>query len=107
MIPIYAAADPVEVEIVRAYLASHQIDTVVLGSALWSARGELQADAYPRLLLRDDADESRARDLLKRYEHRRHAQASWTCDCGETSPVTFEICWSCGEERPDTLSDLP
>lgn len=100
MVPVYSAADPVEVEILRAYLASHEIDTVVLGSPLWSARGELQADAYPRLLLRDDADEVRARDLLRQYEHRRHAHASWLCTCGERSPVTFEICWSCGVERP-------
>jgi hypothetical protein len=100
MTPVYAAADPVEVEILRAYLAAHGIDTVVLGSPLWGARGELQADAYPRLMLQDERDESRARDLLRRYERGRHAHASWICACGEHSPVTFEICWACGSERP-------
>jgi hypothetical protein len=100
MIPVYSAADPVEAEILRAYLASHGIDAVVLGSPLASARGELQADAYPRLMLQDRADEPRARELLRRYEHGRHAHASWLCACGERSPVTFEICWSCGIERP-------
>lgn len=100
MIPVYSAADPVEVEILRSYLASHGIDAVVLGSQLWGARGELQADAYPRLVLRDAADEPRARALLREYEHRRHAHAAWHCACGEQSPVTFEICWACGAERP-------
>lgn len=99
MTPVYAAADPVEVEIVRAYLAAHGIDAIVLGSPLWGARGELQADAYPRLVLQDHRDETRARELLQRYEHGRHAHAAWTCVCGERSPVTFESCWSCGTDR--------
>lgn len=100
MTPVYSAADPVEVEILRTYLAAHGIEALVLGSPLWGAHGELQADAHPRLVLRDDADEVRARELLRQYEHRRHAHASWRCGCGEHSPVTFEICWSCGAERP-------
>ncbi|MES0872910.1 DUF2007 domain-containing protein [Sinimarinibacterium thermocellulolyticum] len=100
MIPVYSAADPVEAEILRAFLAAHGIETVVLGAPLWGARGELQADVYPRLALRDEADEAHARELLRQYERRRHAHACWPCVCGECSPVTFEVCWSCGSERP-------
>lgn len=97
---VYSAADPLEAEILRAYLAAHGIETRVIGAPLWGARGELPADAYPRLVLCDDRDDGRARELLRLYERRRHAHALWRCACGEESPVTFETCWACGVERP-------
>ncbi|MDD3764584.1 MAG: DUF2007 domain-containing protein [Nevskiales bacterium] len=98
---LYEAADPVEAEILRAMLASHSIEVSITGSGLWSGRGELPANAYPRLILSDDRDRPRALELLREYERRRHAHGQWRCDCGEESPVTFEVCWSCGAERPD------
>lgn len=97
---VYTAADPIEAEILRAYLAAHDIDARVVGAALWGARGELPADAYPRLVLCDQHDDARARELLRLYERRRHTHALWRCNCGEESPVTFETCWACGTERP-------
>ncbi|WP_028080906.1 putative signal transducing protein [Solimonas soli] len=97
---LYAAADPLEAEILRSYLAANGIRVQIFGAGLWSARGELPADAWPRLVLDDPRQLETARELLRRYEHRRHAQASWLCDCGERSPVHFEICWSCSRERP-------
>ncbi|MFT4045794.1 MAG: DUF2007 domain-containing protein [Solimonas sp.] len=97
---VYAAADPLEAEILRSYLAAHGITVQVLGTALWSARGELPADAWPRLVLDDASLLEPARELLRRYEHRRHAQASWPCACGERSPNHFDFGWSCGRERP-------
>lgn len=97
---LYAAADPLEAEILRAYLAAHGIEVLVFGVPLWGARGELPAEPYPRLMLRDAGDAARAQALLQLYERRRHAHASWACSCGERSPVTFETCWCCGAERP-------
>jgi hypothetical protein len=97
---VYAAADPLEAEILRSYLAAHGIVAQILGAGLWSGRGELQVDAWPRLVIDDAQQLDAARELLRRYEHRRHAQASWLCACGERSPVHFEICWACANERP-------
>jgi hypothetical protein len=97
---LYSAADPIEAEILRGYLENHGIAVDVVGAALWGASGELPAGSGPRLLLRDDADRDRARELLRVYEHRRHAGASWICRCGEPSPIHFETCWACGQERP-------
>ncbi|MGH8444498.1 MAG: DUF2007 domain-containing protein [Solimonas sp.] len=97
---VYTAADPLEAEILRSYLAEHGIAVQIFGAGLWSGRGELQADAWPRLMLEDATQADTARELLRRYEHRRHAAASWLCSCGERSPVHFEICWSCSLERP-------
>ncbi|WP_028008392.1 putative signal transducing protein [Solimonas flava] len=97
---VYAAADPLEAEILRGYLAEHGIAAEVFGAGLWGARGELPADAWPRLVIADGAQVEAARELLRRYEHRRHAAATWVCVCGERAPVHFEICWACGAERP-------
>jgi hypothetical protein len=99
MSSLYQAADPIEAEILRQYLEVHGIAVSIFGSMAWSARGELPADAYPRLHLQDPRDEARARELLHQYERRRHAHGLWHCDCGESSPITFETCWNCGVER--------
>lgn len=96
---LYAAADPLEAEILRGYLAEHGIAVRIFGAALWSAHGELPIDAGPRLVLEDPQQDGAARELLRRYERRRHAHASWRCACGEESPLHFELCWSCGKER--------
>ena len=93
------AADPIEAEILREYLAAHGIDCTVFGSGLWSARGELAADAYPRLCLRNPLDRTAALGLLEQYERRRHTHAEWNCACGEASPMHFETCWNCGKAR--------
>lgn len=99
---VYLAADPIEAEIVREYLAAHGIATSILGAALWGGRGELGAAPYPRVCLQQDGDRERALDLLRQYEHRRHAHAEWRCACGESSPIHFESCWQCGTNRPDS-----
>ncbi len=97
---LYSAADPIEAEILRSYLQSHGIEVDVFGSPLWGGRGELPSDAYPRLVLQESRDHERAKALLLQYERRRHAHGNWPCGCGESSPVTFEFCWSCGTDRP-------
>ena len=99
MSTIYSAANPIEAEILRAYLAAHGIETRVLGTELWSARGELAVDAYPRLWLCDPADTDRANALLKQYQRAAFAGADWRCDCGETVPAAFGSCWSCQRDR--------
>jgi hypothetical protein len=97
---VYAAADPIEAEILREYLAAHGIVASVFGGIAWGARGQLPADIYPQLALHDERDETRARELLRQYEEHRHAHGQWACSCGESSPVTFESCWNCGAEKP-------
>jgi hypothetical protein len=95
--PIYTAADPIEAEIVRNLLATERIECDVFGSMIWSGRGELAADAYPRLMLRDARDEPRARELLHEYTSAStRPQPAWTCTCGESVPGNFAACWSCG-----------
>lgn len=98
--PLYLAADPLEAEILKDYLAGHGIAVQVFGGLAWGGRGDLPTDIYPRLHTVNPMDEPRARALLRDYERRRHAHAEWLCRCGESSPVTFDACWSCQSERP-------
>lgn len=104
MHPVYLAADPIEAEILREYLAANGIECTVLGAALWGARGELGAAPYPRLFVHEATHVERARNLLEQYERRRHAHAEWRCACGESSPIHFESCWHCGAQKPERPS---
>ena len=99
---IYHPADPVEAEILKSYLAAHGIACSIFGAGLWGGRGELPASPDMRLMLHDLRDQTRAEELLRQYERRRHAHGAWHCSCGETSPVTFESCWQCGSDRPSS-----
>lgn len=93
--PIYLASDPIEAEIVRNLFASERIECDIFGAMLWGGRGEIAADPYPRLVLRDPRDTVRARELLAEYRASGSAVA-WTCGCGESVPGNFAACWSCG-----------
>ena len=98
---VYLAADPIEAEIVRNLLTTERIACDVTGSLLWSGRGDLAADAYPRVVLRDPRDETRARELIAEYGNRTTPMAdeaaSWSCSaCGERVPGNFAACWACG-----------
>jgi hypothetical protein len=97
---LYLAADPIEAEIVKDYLASYGIGVRIFGSSLWGGRGDLPVDPYPRLVLEDARDERRARELLREYERRGRSPSIWRCSCGEPSPLHFELCWSCGAVKP-------
>ena len=42
-----------------------------------------------------------AEAVIEAYEARRAGSADWACrECAEVNDATFEICWSCGAERP-------
>jgi hypothetical protein len=97
---LYLAADPIEAQLLKDYLGAHDIAVQILGSEGWGARGEVPVDQYPRLYLMEPADQPRALALLRQYEQRRHAHGEWRCDCGECSPITFEVCWACQAPRP-------
>lgn len=97
---LYLAADPLEAQILRDYLGDHGIAVRIEGGFLWGGLGELPVNSYPRLCLSDGRDEPRARALLAEYERRARIPSIWRCPCGETSPLHFELCWSCGAGKP-------
>ncbi len=102
MTEVYEAADPIEAELVCGYLSEHGVDAYVTGAMAWGGVGELAANAYPRVHVRQAADEARARELLRQYERRAQIPWQWRCQCGEASPEHFEVCWSCGADKPNS-----
>ncbi|MBR9813670.1 DUF2007 domain-containing protein [bacterium] len=98
---VYSAADPVNAEILKDYLESYGIDIFVDGAHGWGGRGELAADAYPRLFVKKDIDEARAKTLIAQWEAGDDPRPDWTCAaCGERLAGSFTDCWQCGAERP-------
>lgn len=99
--PVYLAADPIDAELVRGWLAERGIEVWIHGDLLWSGVGDLAANEWPRLYCRDPRDHARARQLIAEREQLLSRNLPrWRCSCGEWSPGSFEICWSCGAERP-------
>lgn len=97
---LYLAADPVEAHLLRDHLAAHGIAVDLFDLHGWGGRGDLAVNTYPRVHLRDEQQRPAALALLKAWEQDRQHVEDWTCGCGELSPVTFEHCWSCGDDRP-------
>jgi Putative prokaryotic signal transducing protein len=110
MVKVYSGADPADAHLVRGFLASHGIDAVVTGEALWGARGELPfgVGTAPTVCVRAE-DAERARELIcnrpknagpnspERGAARRPVD-SWQCSkCGEQIEGQFTSCWNCGE----------
>lgn len=94
---LFVAANPVEAEIVRDYLAANGIEADIRGGYAWGAVGELPfPEAYPRLYLRREADRLRAQALIRDYEAPAPGTLRACPGCGELSPPSFSVCWSCG-----------
>lgn len=70
-------------------------------TSLSGAVGEIPfLECAPQLWIEHDADEARARDILRQL--RQPAEGpGWHCGrCGEYSEPQFGACWQCGAERP-------
>ena len=66
---------------------------------LGSVAGELPPDqCLPEVWLMDDAQEAKAREVLRDLQH--VPQRRWACSCGELVEGGFEQCWSCGSLMP-------
>jgi len=92
-----------EVNAMRALLASHGIDSLLKNEFSSSIAGEVPfSESWPQIWVVDEELESaltllqqaaKAGDELDQGE-------DWACSaCEEESPITFELCWSCGELR--------
>lgn len=103
MKPLYEAKDRIQAQILKDQLASHHIETVILGDYLSGAAGELAAMQFPVIWVLEDRDYARGRELIELYLEYSVAEGSedsWTCHrCGETVDAEFSICWNCTASR--------
>jgi hypothetical protein len=103
MKPLHTARHATEAHLVRGYLESHGVNTVVRGEFLTGGIGELPADLC-KVWVTDDAEFARANDLLRQFLQgeaaRLHAHERWTCaNCHEVLEGQFTDCWNCGGAR--------
>ncbi len=99
---LLARADhPLQAAIWADSLRAAGIRCDVRNTALSGALGEIPfLECAPQLWLVNDADETRAREIL--LEIRQPASGpAWCCAaCGEQSEPQFGTCWKCGASRP-------
>ena len=69
-----------------------------------TAGGGLPAGSvWAELWVARDADWEKAEAILTEWRKPKvHDQPDWTCSkCGEKVEGQFDVCWKCGETRPD------
>lgn len=75
------------------------IDASMQRYFLGAAAGQLPPDqCLPEVWLLDDAQEERAREILREFTNA--PQRRWTCTCGELVEGGFDRCWNCGKAMP-------
>ena len=102
---VFVAQHPTEAHLVRGVLEAEGVLAVVQGESLFSARGEapVTPDTLPSVWVINDADATRAVELLADYRLRAaaggRATTPWVCSaCGEEVDGQFSACWKCGVE---------
>ncbi len=101
---LYQCKDQVEAQLVKDYLLSFHIETVLHGNYLAGAAGELSALQFPELWLVDERDYDRSRQLIEAYLN---APADpnaipWQCPvCREEVDAGFELCWNCSTPKDE------
>ena len=90
---IFTGSTITEAAVVRNLLASNGIEAQLI---------EKGAAAYPQLptevWISHDAQENRALELIRDLYLKAPEQGSWICaNCGEPSPMSFDLCWACGQ----------
>ena len=104
---VYTAFDVVSAQMMKDYLVSFGIESIVQGDLLIGAVGEIPANSYPTVWVLNDDDVEKAEERVKNYEASRpddqiHNNV-WKClDCDELIEAQFTRCWQCGKDRKDT-----
>ena len=104
MKPLHTARHATEAHLIRGYLESEGIATVIRGEFLVGGIGELPADLC-KVCVVNEREFERANTLLRQFLQgdaaRIHAQEHWRCaGCGEQLEGPFTECWNCGAARP-------
>jgi hypothetical protein len=99
---VYTAANLPDAWNIANLLGFEGIRAQVLNAHAAGALGELPVDASrPQVWVERDGDEARARSFIARWLATASSTAVKPCaNCGEDSPVAFEVCWNCAASLP-------
>lgn len=93
---LYQSKDRVEAQLLKDFLASYRIRTVVHGEFLSGAAGELPVQPFPVLWVLEERDFDRAKTLVEHFLSQESAGVEWQCArCGECNEAQFHLCWNC------------
>jgi hypothetical protein len=97
---LYQSKDRVEAQLLKDFLASYHIHTVVHGEFLSGAVGELPVQPFPVLWVLEERDFDRANTLVEHFLAQESAGVNWQCvRCGESNEGQFHLCWRCSAVR--------
>ena len=101
LVKVYTLENLATVNIVRGYLESHGVFSVLRNQHLSSVMGDIPFfETWPELWVQQ-ADEAQAQQALADWADTKFDDVEWLCtQCRESNPGTFEICWSCSTDRP-------
>jgi len=98
MLKLYTAANLPEAYIVFHLLGQAGIEARVFNEHALGGLGEIPfTHAYPEVWVMEEADMSRAREVVAGYEKLPDHIDVRCAACRETNPANFQICWNCGE----------
>ena len=101
LVKIYTHESLATVNIVRGFLESHGVFSVLRNQHLSSVMGDIPFfETWPEIWVAQ-ANETQAKQVLSEWVDRKFDDVEWLCtQCNESNPGTFEICWSCSTNRP-------
>ncbi len=101
MIRAYVATNLTQAHLIRGFLDSEGIFSVVRGEHLVAIQGEvpITMDTLPSIWV-NEADRETARRLIDQALQSQLIFEDWVCpDCSETIEGQFTECWQCGAPR--------
>jgi hypothetical protein len=100
---VYSSDNVIMAGHVHSLLEANDIDCHLRNMNLTGGIGELPInECWPEVWVNDASDYSIAQRLIEDAFATADKTDDWHCQCNEIIDGQFEICWSCGKERPDT-----
>jgi len=111
---LFRERDYTRVGYCQSILEEEGIATLVRNKDLVGSLTEVPIpEFYPALCVMEETDYDRALEILKQRmcSDAEKASIEWQCQCGESNPGNFEVCWSCNEvdvpDPPAQYSPVP
>ena len=100
MIRLYQAQDLPQAQLLIDLLDQHGIAARLNNGNAAAAMGDIPfTHAYPEIWLVNETDLKQSRQLIAEFEQPLNDE-QWDCEyCQESSPLSFETCWNCEQER--------
>ena len=102
---VYQAANSFEAGLVQGLLQHAAVLVRLSGEYLSGAAGELPLNDVGIQLWVPQQQFPSAQRIINQYlQQLQHEPAQWQCSCGELNYQSFDICWSCLQDKDETKS---